>query len=195
MIIYIIKKCDFSSHLVIVNCYIDMVPFLGKDKGGSVIDNELYLVVLEEMKKVYKYLIYIGAKQEDAEDISQDTIIKVIENYDVIQPNKIKAWMFRVALNQFYNKYRKSKPINHLSEELMATLSDTDKYTNLELKIQIEKTFSKMKEGQKNILILKYYMGMSYKEMSKILDIGEGSIRTLSYRARKEFINLWEDNK
>lgn len=51
----------------------------------------------------------MGAYPEDAEDITQDTVIKFWENIDRIEPRKVKAWLFKVAINNYYTLCRKRK--------------------------------------------------------------------------------------
>ena len=57
----------------------------------------------EILKFVYSYLIKMGASKEDAEDIIQDTAYKFLQYIDSIQMDNIKSWLFRVAVNQYYD--------------------------------------------------------------------------------------------
>lgn len=59
----------------------------------------------------------IGARKEDAEDITQETIIKTIECLLQIEPEIMRAWMFKVAMHRYYSLYNKNKTIVQLSEE------------------------------------------------------------------------------
>jgi len=67
--------------------------------------------------------------------------------------------------------------------------------TKIEMRIQVREIFNKLKDSQKSILILKYYVGLSCRDISKLLDTDENTIKTLLYRARKTFKKLWEDNQ
>ena len=144
------------------------------------------------MKIIYKYLISIGASPEDAEDIIQETTIKTYTYFNVIDSSKLKAWMFKVSLNHFYNLYKKATITIDLSHKLNNTLISTNTIENVDLKLQTKKIFSKMNKTYKNILILKYQIGLSYKEISKLLNIKESSAKSLGYRAKNIFIELWE---
>ena len=61
----------------------------------------------EILKFVYSYLIKMGASKEDAEDIIQDTAYKFLQYIDSVQLNNIQSWLFRVAVNQYYDMSRK----------------------------------------------------------------------------------------
>jgi len=66
-------------------------------------------VFINEMKVVFKSLIKMGVTKEDTEDIVQDTLYKALKYIDSIDSRTARAWLFRVALNEFYNIYRKNK--------------------------------------------------------------------------------------
>ena len=64
--------------------------------------------------------------------------------------------------------------------------------------------FKEIKKSKKNLdflydliylLILKYNLGLSYSDISKLLNINESSAKTLCYRARNAFKNIWESEK
>jgi len=144
---------------------------------------------------IYKYLISIGASKEDAEDIIQETFIKTYENIDILVDGNIKAWMFKVSINRFYTLYKKSKVNIGLTDELSATIESGFKIRHIDHAIDINRVLLLMKESEKNLLVLKYSMGLHYREIGKLLNIEEGSAKTLCYRARNKFKEIWEGEK
>lgn len=152
-------------------------------------------MIKEILSLIYKYLISIGASKEDAEDIIQDTFIKTYENIDLLIYGNIKSWMFKVSLNKFYTLYKRSKTKIYLTDELSSTLKNDFKISDINNSIDINNVLAKMSESQKNLLILKYQMGFSYTNISKLLNINETSAKTLCYRARNTFKKIWECEK
>ncbi|KON14846.1 RNA polymerase sigma-70 factor [Clostridium botulinum] len=144
---------------------------------------------------IYKYLISIGASKEDAEDIMQETFIKTYENIDILIGGNLKAWMFKVSINKFYTLYKKSRTNLFLTDELSYTLKSDFEISDIDNSIDINKVLSKMSESHKNLLILKYSMDLSYNNIGKLLNISEGSAKTLCYRARNVFKKIWESEK
>ena len=144
---------------------------------------------------IYKYLLSIGASKEDAEDIIQDTFIKTYENIDILINGNLKAWMFKVSLNKFYTIYKKSKSNIFLSDELLSNIKGDFEISNIDNSIDINNVLSHLNESQRNLLILKYNLGLSYSDISKLLNINESSAKTLCYRARNAFKNIWESEK
>ena len=126
------------------------------------------------------------------EDIIQETFIKVYENIDILIDGNIKAWMFKVSVNRFYSLYKRSNINQQVSDDFLINIKSDFDIRTIDNNMDIKRTFTKMTESQKNILILKYIMGLSYKEIGKILNIDEGSSKTICYRARNKFKELWE---
>ena len=103
--------------------------------------------------------------------------------------------MFKVSINRFYTLYKKSKVSISLTDELSSTIESDFKIMNIDNALDINRVLGKMKESQKNILVLKYSMGLSYSHIGKLLNIEAGSAKTLCYRARKIFREVWEGEK
>lgn len=144
---------------------------------------------------IYKYLISIGACKEDAEDIVQETFIKTYENIDILIDGNLKAWMFKVSINKFYTLYKKGTTTLCLTDELSSKLKSDFEISNIDNSIDINKVLSQMSESQKNLLTLKYNMGLSYNNIAKLLNISESSAKTLCYRARNTFRKIWDGEK
>ncbi|WP_051560483.1 RNA polymerase sigma factor [Clostridium beijerinckii] len=146
----------------------------------------------KDLSIIYRYLISIGASKEDSEDIIQETFIKTYENIDILIDGNIKAWMFKVSINKFYTLYKKSKVNISLTDELLSNIESEFSVTNIDSSLDVNRVLALMKESEKNLLVLKYSSGLSYKEIGKLLDIEEGSAKTLCYRARNRFKKIWE---
>jgi DNA-directed RNA polymerase specialized sigma24 family protein len=73
------------------------------DRRGHITGNEFYQLIKNDLKIIYRYLIKMGASREDAEDIIQETLYKALQNLELLIPGKVKAWLFKVSINCFYN--------------------------------------------------------------------------------------------
>lgn len=165
-----------------------MVPLKSKNgQGGINIKDEVCNLIKKYLSLIYKYLISIGASKEDAEDIIQETFIKTYENIDILIDGNIKAWMFKVSINRFYTLYKKSRVNISLTDELASTIQSDFKIMHIDNALEVNKVLSLMKESEKNLWILKYSMGLSYRCIGSFLNIEEGSAKTLCYRARNKF--------
>lgn len=69
----------------------------------------------DKMNLIYRYLIKLGCSKENADDIVQDTFYKALRYIDGIQSDKLSAWLFKVAINKYYDLCRKNKRHIHVS--------------------------------------------------------------------------------
>lgn len=83
---------------------------------------------------------------------------------------------------------KKSKyPSVNIDDKNFITSIFSEFSTQCNEQIDIESILNRLNSTYRNLLILKYDIGLSYKDMSKILDMNEDKIRTYLYRARKSF--------
>ncbi|APC40538.1 RNA polymerase sigma factor [Clostridium estertheticum] len=152
-------------------------------------------IFMDKMNIIHCYLIKLGCNQEDAEDITQDTFYKALKYIDGIDVSQISSWLFRVAINRYYDLCRTKK--RHvqviINEEIFKSDNNLceDYIIDLERKGDVLKILNSLNNIQKNLLILKYNMDLSYKEISNILDINESTVKTYLFRARAQFKNKW----
>ena len=79
--------------------------------------------------------------------------------------------MFKVSVNKFYSLYKKGKLNQEATSDLIENIKSDFDISTIENNIDIKRVFSRMSESNKNILILKYSMGLSYREIGKLLNI------------------------
>lgn len=141
--------------------------------------DESYLLILT--KRLIGYLIKCGATPIDAQDITQDTLIKVLEIEDVIEPDAMQPWMFRIGLNQYLDLYRTTKRRSEIIEAFGQTLLPitTENYDEL------YQAWEYLTFEQRLLLLMKYDEKLSLAEMAFRLNRPEASLKTELYRARK----------
>lgn len=160
-------------------------------------ENEtLEQLLLDEIKVVFKYLIKMGASKEDAEDIVQETLYKALKNIDAIHQDKIRAWLFKVAINNYYNLYSKKKLSRKYVDasfnmELFAESAE-DTIISKEQNNEIYRALDLLKPSYKNLLVLKYFLDLAYKDIADILEMSESNVKVYLYRARNKFREIWE---
>jgi RNA polymerase sigma-70 factor (ECF subfamily) len=138
----------------------------------------------------------MGATREDAEDIVQNTLYKALKYVDSIDYRSARAWLFRVALNEFYNICKRNKKnllmnINYIDINDFLTESAEDTVINSEKVEDIKNTLEKLQPVYKEFLILKYVIGFSYRDISEYTGYSENKVKIYLYRARNKFKELW----
>ncbi|QUG41278.1 RNA polymerase sigma factor [Psychrobacillus sp. INOP01] len=153
---------------------------------------ELYHVLQEKTGIIYKYLIKNGANPRDAEDIIQEALYKFLLYIDSVDPDKSFSWLFRVAINQFYDLCRKQQKQVLVSFENFEFVDDTllpeDHVEQSEMKKEIQVVLDQLTPLHKQLLLLlKYELNLSYEEIAEMLDLNPGTLKTYLFRARKAF--------
>lgn len=168
-----------------------------KWKGGELLNQkeELYVVLEEKSGVIFKYLIKIGANPRDAEDIIQEALYKFILYIDSVDPNKSISWLFRVAINQYYDLCRKQQKHILVSFEKFEFVDDTllpEEYVpRSEMKKEIQAILDQLTPLHKQLLLLKYELDLSYGEIAEMLDLNLGTLKTYLFRARKSFKEIY----
>ncbi len=149
---------------------------------------------------IYRYLLKHGCRREVAEDIVHDSFVKALEHIDNITPVKLPSWIFRVALNGYRSYLKKASTREELlieEEHFFKNFSIDSDIEDMLLSNEKTKEFrdclNGLKESYKELLILRYEMELSYKDIGEILGIPEAHIKTYLYRARNKFRSLWRD--
>jgi RNA polymerase sigma factor (sigma-70 family) len=156
---------------------------------------ELYLVLQEKTAIIFRYLIKNGANPRDAEDIIQEALYKFILYIDSVDPNKAYSWLFRVAINQYYDLCRKQQKEVNVPFEGFEFVDDSllpeDYVQQTEMKKEIHNILNRLTPLHKQLLLLKYMLGLSYEEIAEMLDLNPGTLKTYLFRARKAFKEIY----
>jgi RNA polymerase sigma-70 factor (ECF subfamily) len=131
-----------------------------------------------------------------AEDIVQNVFLKLFERMDTIRnKNSIRYWIFTAVRNEVYmfirSKKVKADQFNVIDSDELEVESGEDISAQVELnetKNIIMQELNKMPNEQKEVFILKEYSGFSYKEISALLKINEGLVKSRLFKARQKLI-------
>lgn len=152
---------------------------------------ELIKALHKKADIIFKYLIKIGANKGDAEDIVQESLYKLMLYIDSINPAKAYSWLFRVAINQYYDLCRKQNKEVHTSFEHLEFIDESflpeDVVSQGEMRKEILAVLNQLPPLQKQLLLLKYEMELSYAEIAELLNLNAGTLKTYLFRARQTF--------
>lgn len=162
--------------------------------------NSLELLIHRHKNRVYAYILMVVKDKQLADDIFQDTFIKVINTIragSYKEEGKFIQWVMRIAHNLIIDYFRKSKRIPVIDNDsdnfdIFDTLRLTD--DSVEDRIiteQIHKDVRKLIEylppEQKEVLYMRHYSEMSFKDIAEVTNV---SINTALGRMRYALINL-----
>jgi RNA polymerase sigma-70 factor (ECF subfamily) len=137
---------------------------------------------------------------DDADDILQNTFIKIFQNINKFKgESKLFSWMYRIATNEALT-FMKSKAFkNKISnEELQSKLIDnltTDVYFDGdEIQLKLQKAVSLLPEKQQLVFNMKYFEELKYEEMSTILGTSVGALKASYHFALKKIEDYLNSN-
>ena len=159
----------------------------------------LEVLIKRHQAKIYGFIFSKVSDADLADDIFQDTFIKVIHTLKGGKYNeegKFLPWVMRIAHNlvmDFYRKQKRTQVINDSEDKpLFAFLSDAgDSIEKLMINEQIEKDLKfliqELPNDQKQVVLMRIYQDLSFKEIAEQTDV---SINTALGRMRYALLNL-----
>lgn len=148
------------------------------------------------MQMLFKISYRIVNDEEVAEDLAHDSLIKANEKAIVFPTvNDAKFWLIRVVKNASLNYVKRKERERKAYEKVLYESHRKPESGEIDLlkKDSIKKAreaLKKLSKKSQEVLILKEYGDMSYKEIAKILGITEGNVKVRVFRARKQLIKL-----
>ena len=138
-------------------------------------------------REIYLYLYSLSGNRDLAEDLLQETFLKAILALPDSHSN-IRAWLYKVARNLFYNTVRKqSKEILELSEdESGGDDSPLEQLLVDERQRILVNAINKLENPFREIVLLQYYGNMQLNQISAIIGVSPGNVRVMATRARKK---------
>ena len=169
-------------------------------------DKFLELVHKHEAQ-IYQHTLYLLGNREDAEDITQETFITAWKHRNKLRPKTVRSWMLKCAQNLCFNLLKRNK-----FQVPLTAGEDTDPETELEtlrhahsgqsnptpdeivikqeLKESVHCAIKKLPPDMQSVIIMRELNGMSFKEIAKVLEQPEGTVKSTVFRARKRLREL-----
>lgn len=152
---------------------------------------------------IYNKTFYFTGDEKTAEDLAQKTFVKAYRNLEDFRGDaSLKTWLYRIARNLCYDHHRKQNRNREYPSGLFQRKDNeenpgppsrdkkserpTRRVEQKEIVQIVRETIQDMRPEFRSILILRELEDHSYDEMSRILDIPVGTVRSRLYRARKK---------
>ncbi|MTE27278.1 RNA polymerase sigma factor [Winogradskyella ouciana] len=164
-------------------------------------DTRAYAQLVDRYKDlVYTLALRMLKHKEEAEEVAQDTFIKVFKSLDKFKgDSKFSTWIYRVAYNTCLDNIKKNKKhLNNVAiDEFTFNKLDTidnalDNIINEERSVLIKNCIDKLPEDSSALLTLFYFEELSLEEISKIINIEANTVKVKLFRARKKLAVILE---
>lgn len=143
-------------------------------------------------ERLYWHIRRIVLDHDDADDVLQNTFIKVFRNIEGFKgDSKLYSWMYRIATNESLSflktKSRKLGVNNEEMHERMANNLQADVYfEGDEIQLKLQQAIATLPEKQKLVFNMKYFDELKYEEISDILDTSVGGLKASYHLAVKK---------
>lgn len=155
-------------------------------------------------RPVFSLIYRMVRDRETAEDLAQETFIKVLNHVDKYRPEfKLSSWLFKIANNVAIDHLRRRQldtvsidgsPHAATASEVEATSFDVvaqeetalEELESRELGTAIERAIARLRPEYRSCIMLRHVEGRSYEEIAATLDLPLGTVKTYIHRARHE---------
>jgi len=162
--------------------------------------NSLEILIQRHKGRVFSYILLIVKKQELAEDIFQETFIKVIRSLKrgkYTENGKFVSWVLRISHNLIIDHFRKEKlkgivsndslDIDIFNSQKFSEDTIEDQMVNTQILSEVKDLIQELPEDQQQVIVMRHYLDLSFKEIAEQTDV---SINTALGRMRYALINL-----
>ena len=143
-------------------------------------------------KKVYWVIRRMVIDHDDANDLTQETFIKVWNYLDGFKQNsKLYTWIYRIATNEALNFLRKKRrifflPLHDVEKELEKKLNSNITIEANDIDRMLQEAMLKLPDKQRLVFQLRYFDEMPYEQIAAITDTSEGALKASYHFAHKK---------
>lgn len=128
---------------------------------------------------------------EKAKDFMHDLFIKIIENHHKFNTSQIfKTWIYTLASNMCNNEFRRNKVIESYKIHIKINSEIID--DNDDNKILLQQSINKLSIDQRALIVLRFKLKLSIKEIAEIYECAEGTIKSRLFYATKELSRIYK---
>lgn len=163
-------------------------------------EDSINVLLNRHRKRILDYIYMMVKNRDVADDIFQETLIKVVrfvQEGRYTENGKFLSWVLRIAHNQVIDYFRQKKQRNNVSEgdagydilnnQKFSDHTVEEKLITNQIETDVRKLIDFLPPEQKEVVLMRYYMGLSFKEIAEQTDV---SINTALGRMRYALINL-----
>lgn len=143
-------------------------------------------------ERLYWHIRRIVLNHDDADDVLQNTFIKVFKNIEGFKgDSKLYSWMYRIATNEALTFLKsKSRKLGlsdiELQDRMIGNLEADVYFEGDEIQLKLQKAIAALPEKQKLVFNMKYFQELKYEEISEILETSVGGLKASYHLAVKK---------
>jgi len=165
-------------------------------------DNRAFDELLaRNQQKLYSYIMFVVRDPEVADDVFQETFVKVITRLQegkYTDSGKFSFWLTRIAHNVIMDTYRRQRSahiveptedndLNKLSGDMFMDINRENEYVNTQILMDVRHLMDALPATQREVVYMRFYQELSFKEIAEMTGV---SINTSLGRMRYALINM-----
>ena len=157
-------------------------------------------LVHQYQKPLYFHIRNIVLNHDDADDVLQNTFIKVFSNIANFKgDSKLYSWMYRIATNEslsFIEQRAKKQGISNeeIQQKAIMNLQSDVYFEGNEIQLKLQKAIAILPEKQQLVFKMRYFEEIKYENMSEILDTSVGALKASYHHAVKKIEDYLKTN-
>ena len=167
-------------------------------------------IVLHSQKKVFNIAYRMLGNLEEAKDLAQEVFISVFDSIkDLREEIRFDAWLTQITLNHCRNRWKYLKRRQYFNSDSLDDPIETEEgnvprdvydpsdnpetlYEKKLIQQLIQRGLQKLREDQRELLVLRDLQGFSYEEVGELLGLPEGTVKSKLHRARMDLKRVLE---
>ena len=155
-------------------------------------DNAFQDLVLKYQERLYWHVRKIVLNHDDADDVLQNTYLKVWKNIDSFrEESTLYTWLYRIATNEsltYINNQKRhvSVSFNDVGDYLKNRMEADEYYDGTDIQKKLQQAILSLPEKQRLVFNMRYFQEMPYQDMSEILDTSVGALKASFHHAVKK---------
>jgi RNA polymerase sigma-70 factor (ECF subfamily) len=135
--------------------------------------------------RVYRVLVRLTRNPDDAFDLAQDTYLRAFQRIDQFDAaSSVATWIYRIAVNEGLQFLRRRGRHLRVVGELETPQSQSAAAAS-DTRMDVEQALERLPDEERALLVLRYYEGLDYAEMARVLEKPPGTIGSGLNRARR----------
>ena len=162
-------------------------------------DKGLRLLMDTYQSRLYWHIRRLIVDHDNAQDVLQETFIKVYQNFHQFKQNsQLYTWLYRIATNEALQALNKMKRMMKSDDDaethLTNLVADNAGAEGNEIQLLLQQAIQTLPEKQKLVFTMRYYDDLPYEEISKIVDMSVGTLKTNYHYAKQKIEDYIKEN-
>ena len=158
-------------------------------------DKQAFSEIIKEHKEyLYKTAFLYVKNEEEALEVLHETVYRGFLNINKLQKAKFfKTWITRILINVSLDLLKKKSKLEFLEDNLI--ISKEIKGVSIEEKLDLYRAIDLLEDNYKTVIIMMYFNDLKIKDIAKIIDIPEGTVKTYLRKAKQTLKHLLKEGE